>query len=79
MAAIAISVEVPGTTMAARKRLQCLAHQLGAGGPRDPPASASPAPAAGMVVSLDGKVGLYPIVTSQYSSTTFYQASYHIQ
>jgi hypothetical protein len=25
------------------------------------------------------KVGLYPIVTFQYSSTTLYQFSYHIQ
>ena len=24
-------------------------------------------------------LGLYPIVTSQYSSTTLYQVSYHIQ
>ena len=24
-------------------------------------------------------IGLYPIVTSQYSSTTLYQVSYHIQ
>jgi hypothetical protein len=25
------------------------------------------------------QLGLYPIVTSQYSSTTLYQVSYHIQ
>ena len=25
------------------------------------------------------RLGLYPIVTSQYSSTTLYQVSYHIQ
>ena len=25
------------------------------------------------------QVGLYPIVTSQYSSTTLYKVSYHIQ
>ena len=29
-------------------------------------------------VFVDIKVGLYPIVTSQYSSTNLYQVSYHI-
>ena len=28
-------------------------------------------------VQLDAQVGLYPIVTSQYSSTTLFQVSYH--
>ena len=27
----------------------------------------------------DAKVGLYPIIAFQYSSTTLYQVSYHIQ
>jgi coatomer protein complex subunit gamma len=32
-----------------------------------------------MQMEGDEEVGLYPIVTFQYSSTTLYQASYHIQ
>jgi hypothetical protein len=30
-------------------------------------------------LTCDRRVGLYPIVTFQYSSTTLYQVSYHIQ
>ena len=29
--------------------------------------------------ALAAKVGVYPIVTLKYSSTTLYQVSYHIQ
>ena len=29
--------------------------------------------------AMGPQVGLYPIITSQYSSTTVYQVSYHIQ
>jgi hypothetical protein len=29
--------------------------------------------------ALDESLGLYPIVTSQYSSTTLYHVSYHMQ
>ena len=36
----------------------------------------SPPPYAQILVT---KVGLYPIVTLQYNSTTLYQVSYHIQ
>jgi hypothetical protein len=45
-------------------------HFSEAAGPRPPEADAD-----AMAVEL----GLYPIVTSQYSSTTLYQISYHIQ
>ena len=41
------------------------------------PACAEALVLAGCVVGL--KVGLHPIVTFQYSSTTLYQVSYHIR
>ena len=34
---------------------------------------------AGELEARRAKVGEYPIVTSQYSSTDLYQVSYHIQ
>ena len=49
------------------------------------PAAAGRASAAGRAAAPRGAqlfaeaVGLYPIVTFQYSSTTSYQVSYHIQ
>jgi hypothetical protein len=32
-----------------------------------------------LVEVVEPRLGLYPIVTFQYSSTTLYQVSYHIQ
>ena len=47
------------------------------GGSGDPAALGR---AMGALASLaEASVGLYPIVTSQYSSTTLYQFSYHTQ
>ena len=45
--------------------------------------SSPPAPNAGIPRNYTGMaevlLGLYPIVTSQYSSTTLYQVSYHLR
>ena len=32
-----------------------------------------------VAAAVEAAVGLYPIVTFEYSSTTLYQVSYHIQ
>ena len=63
-------------TVVAGVAFDLLDDHLGAGHPKPPPpAAASPqAQLAGAV-----RVGLYPIVTSQCSSTALYQVSYHIQ